>query len=246
MLSFANPLAFKHSGLKGYSLTKAKETSEKIDKERNSKQKEISFGFNLAAKWDDGMSQEFGAKWAGKIKELGKTVASIEDSLDGILSSTGGGVRKLSPGKNLPVTFKILSPSIELSTNWKFAKSDKNNKVGKQVAFKLNADPIIGMEITIDLLMAAAYGINPAVGKIIRTIRDLAKEDKDIGISGDVYIDLVLSGIIKGSMEFNFNTAEDVKKFDGKIATSIFIEAKAGIYIKAKGTILVFEATLEA
>ncbi len=124
--------------------------------------------------------------------------------------------------------------------------------MGTKVDISFNAKPLIGMEMTIDLLclevgavagaITAGGGSQPAMrlykvikGKINTGI-EVGNENLGASIKADVFIDLVISSTIKTTIGFEFNTAGKAKdsKFRLEATNTLKIEIKAGLWIKAE------------
>ena len=76
---------------------------------------------------------------------------------DGITNKTKGKARSISP-KGIPVSFAVKPPNLSLTGDWFLSHPKDDNKiVGTDVTIGLNANPLIDLEITIDLLGALIF-----------------------------------------------------------------------------------------
>ncbi len=72
---------------------------------------------------------------------------------------------------------------------------------------------------------------------------ELGDVDNGMGakITSDVYIDLVISSIVKTTMNFSFNTASDVSGIESKLelTNTLKVELKAGVWAKAEVALVI-------
>ena len=163
--------------------------------------------------------------------------------------------------KGLPITFAVKPPNINFKGIWNLErakiKSTFTEKIGTKVDLSLNADPLIGLEITIDLLCTAVGLVAGAVSggtaapgavRLYGVIKgsmnkgvDFGNDDFGVKATADVYIDLVISSTIKTSIGFSFNTASDKSGSQGKLelTNKLKVELKAGVWVKAEATLVI-------
>jgi len=136
-------------------------------------------------------------------------------------------------------------------------KGNPMGKIGTKVDLSLNADPLIGLEITLDLLCTAVDLVSGAVSggmaargavrlygvikESIHTGTDFGNDDFNVKLNADVYIDLVISSTIKSSLGFSFNTESDKSDSQGKLelTNTLRVELKAGVWIKAEASLVI-------
>lgn len=243
----------------------------KIGAERRWKQKDASFGFKLESEWNKLASGNYQDKedlslaYEGKFKKLYDIFSSLNDISDGITSKTKGTVRKAGL-TGIPIDFKIKPPNLKIEGAWQYAiaKDDEKttNMVGTQVDISVNAKPLIGLEITIDLLGAliigvatvatggAAAGATRGVMTLYNKIKDFMNTGVKIGddkigaeVKADVYIDLVITNTISTNVDFSFNTenkpSDSILKLEA--TNKLKVEAKAGAYVKGKVSIVIIK-----
>ncbi|GAA3508382.1 hypothetical protein GCM10022393_19340 [Aquimarina addita] len=232
----------------------------KIGAENRWKQKDASFGFSLKAEWDINSSGSFGRneelkqEYEKKFKKLFSLFSSIGDMSRGITKKTGGQIRNIG-FKGVPIIFAIKPPNLDIQGIWFLEKLD--NKLGTNVDISFNATPLIGLEMTIDLLclvvggVAGAFtggtGAKPAM-ELYGVLKDVMNTGVDIGdddfgfkASADVYIDLVISSTITTKVGFKFNTVGKAKdsKFALEATNTLKVEIKAGMWVKAEANLII-------
>ncbi|WP_392420413.1 hypothetical protein ACF3OE_03665 [Capnocytophaga canis] len=237
----------------------------KIGTEKRWKQKDASFKFSLKGEWDKynnryKKSAEFKTEYETKFKKLYDLFSSLGNISNGILSETKGTVRKTGL-KGMPVVFAVKPPNLNLSGQWGLEsirmKDDLIEKIGTKVDISFSAEPLIGLEMTIDLLditvgvvagvLSGGSASKPAM-ELVQIIRGKMNTGVDIGndklgIKGnsDVYIDLIISGIIKTDIGFSFNTGNIRNSIQAKIesANVLGVELKAGMWVKGEISLVV-------
>ncbi|GGH19856.1 OmpA family protein [Pedobacter zeae] len=232
----------------------------KIGAERRWKQKDASFGFSLKGEWDKNnnsyqRSKELKAEYETKFKKLFDLFASVGAMSDGITNKTKGQVRNIG-FKGLPMTFAVKPPNLNLKGEWNLEKT-KTDKIGTKVDISFNAEPLIGLEMTIDLLCTAVglvagavSGGTAAPGAVrlygfikdkVNTGIEFGNDDFGAKVSADVYIDLVISSMIKTNIGFSFNTASDKSDEESKLelTNTLKVELKAGVWAKAETNLVI-------
>jgi hypothetical protein len=260
-INLTNDLGVGWTKQSDYKLKELQSKAGKIGAERRWKQKEASIGFSLIAKWNnDKKSKELKHKYETKFKKLYDVFNSLGALSDGITNKTKGAVRSISP-EGLPVSFVVKPPNLSFTGDW-FLSHPKGDKliIGTDVKLTLQASPLIGLEITIDLLGAAVFvagevlslgTMGPQALKLYKKIQKQLKKGINFGndkvgvkTSVDIYMDLIITGTIDVISEFKFNTAGKAKDSDFELASKnkIKIELKVGIKIKGEAVIVIVKA----
>lgn len=269
-LNLTNDLSVKWQNQPESKVKELQKKAGKIGAEKRWQQKDASFGFSLKGEWDKGdsgsfnRSKEFKAEYEAKFKKLYGIFSSIGALSEGITSKTKGQIRNIG-FKGLPMTIAIKPPNLNIKGTWFLEKTKQKNStqevVGTNVDISFNADPLIGLELTIDLLCTAVGLVAGAVsggtaapgavrlygiikGKM-NTGVDFGNDDFGAKVSSDVFIDLVISSVIKTAIGFSFNTANDTgESKKGKLETTntLKLELKAGIWVKAEISLVVVKA----
>lgn len=257
-VNWQNQPASKHKELK----TK----SGKLGAERRWKQKDASFGFSLKSEWERNnagnyqRNKELKAEYETKFKKLYDIFASVGAMSDGITNKTKGQVRNIG-FKGLPMTFAVKPPNLNVKVEWNLERAKKKNaeieRLGTKVDISFNADPLIGLEVTIDLLCTAVGLVAGAVSggtaapgavRLYGFIKDKMNTGAEVGnddfgakVSADVFIDLVISSVIKTSIGFAFNTVSDNSDSEGKLelTNTLKVELKAGVWVKAEANLVI-------
>jgi outer membrane protein OmpA-like peptidoglycan-associated protein len=265
-LNLTNDLSVKWQNKSAEEHKKLQEKAGKIGAERRWKQKEASFGFSLKANWNKtgkdqfARNKEFKASFEKKFKKLYDVFSSVGAMADGITNKTKGNVRNIG-FKNLPMTFAVKPPNINLTGEWKLERAKVKEKaipkIGTKIDIALKAEPLIGLEMTVDLLCTAVGVVAGAVSggtaapgavRLYKLIKDKINTGVDIGnddfgvkASADVYIDLVISSTISTNLSFAFNTESDNSDTASKLelTNKLKVELKAGLWIKAELTIII-------
>ncbi|MFC3158876.1 hypothetical protein ACFOEQ_10420 [Chryseobacterium arachidis] len=260
-LNLTNDLSVKWMNMDPHEHKELQKRSGKIGAEKRWKQKEGSIDFSLKAKWDnDQHENELKYKYETKFKKIYDTFASIGALSDGITNKAKGKVRSISP-KGIPVSFAVKPPNLELSGNWLLKNPKDNNRIiGTEVAIGLKATPLIGLEMTVDLLGALVFAVSgavsggtaaPGVTRLYQEIQGKLKSGIDVGddnagfkASVDIYMDLIISSIIEVDSNFTFNTAGKLKDSDFKISSQskLKVELKVGVKIQGEVSLAIVKA----
>ncbi|CAZ94484.1 hypothetical protein [Zobellia galactanivorans] len=235
------PFAYGFSkGLPKHSVDRKKAIGAAIDAEWAKEEGEMaqSFGWSLKAQWDKGDAVEIGDKFMENIRKTLKMFLKVKGIVDGITTQLRG---------NLPFEFEVKSPAIAISAQWYLKEMDSEtpdfaHKVATMVTVGASANPLIGATFTIDLISTLANVGSPAVEKIVRFIRDNAKEYVEIlfeiRFNGEIKID--------GKLEINTLTPEETTgkiQINGEISVEVELSAKGSTGKFVSGS---FEAELEA
>ncbi|RED25011.1 OmpA family protein [Flavobacterium cutihirudinis] len=267
-LNLTNDLSVKWQNKNEFDVKGLQKKSGKIGAERRWKQKDASIGFSLKAKWDnEKQNKELKAEYETKFKKAYDIFASIGALADGVTNKTKGTVSD-TVSKSIPASFIVKPPNLSFTGDW-FLSHPKDNKtiIGTDVTIGLHAKPLIGLEVTIDLLGAIAFvggeifGLGPGVLKLYNAIQGQLKkgikagdEKNGLSVNVDIYMDLIITSTITINTDIQFNTAGKAK--DAKLLleseTKLKIELKVGVKIKGEAAIVIikikayFEASASA
>jgi len=260
-LNLTNDLSVKWTAQSDYKLKELQSKAGKIGAERRWKQKEASVGFSFKAKWNnDKQTKELKKQYETKIKKLYDIFSSVGALSDAVTNKTKGAVTSISP-KGLPLSFVVKPPNLSFTGEW-YLSHPKDNKLilGTDVKLTLKASPLIGLEVTIDLLGAAVFvageivsfgTAGPQALELYKKIQSKLKKGINIGndkvgvkTSVDIYMDLIITGTISMTSEFKFNTAGKAKDSDFKLASEnkLKLELKVGVKIKGEAVIVIVKA----
>lgn len=183
---------------------------------------------------------------------------------EGITSKTKGSVRSISP-KGIPVSFAVKPPNVKLSGSWyleRVRNKAGNTVLGNSVDINFNADPLIGLEITIDLLGTAVFlaaGIisvgtaAEGITRLYQQLQDFLKEGVNFGNDNakfvanvDIYMDLVITSTIKTGIGFQFNTAGKREESLTKIEATNTLKVELKVGVKIKGEFALVTVTADA
>ncbi len=265
-LNLTNDLSVKWMDQPAPKIKELQRKAGKVGAERRWKQKDASFGFSLKSKWDGTKSgtyqrsKELKAEYESKFKKLYDLFASIGAMSDGITNKTKGQIRNVG-FKGLPMTFAVKPPNLNLKAEWSLERAKKKNveieRVGTKIDITLNADPLIGLEITIDLLCTAVGLVAGAVSggtaapgavRLYGIIKDkmntgaeFGSDDFGANLSADVFIDLIITSEIKTNIGFSFNTVSVGTDTQGKLEmiNTLKVELKAGVWAKAEANLVI-------
>ncbi|WP_159779957.1 OmpA family protein [Flavobacterium sp. 9AF] len=269
-LNLTNELSVKWQNQPETKVKEFQKKAGKIGAEKRWEQKDASFGFSLKGEWDKNdngtfiRNKEFKAEYETKFKKLYSLFSSLGAISEGITSKTKGQIRNMG-FKGLPMTIAVKPPNLNIKGVWSLEKTTKKNNtqkvIGTNVDISFNADPLIGLELTIDLLctavglVAGAVSGGTAAPGAVR-LYSIIKGKMNTGISAgndsvgfkassDVYIDLIISSVIKTAIGFSFNTENDTgESTKGKLelTNTLKLELKAGIWVKAELSLIVVKA----
>jgi outer membrane protein OmpA-like peptidoglycan-associated protein len=262
-INLTNDLSVKWMNMDPHEHKELQKKAGKIGAEKRWKQKDAAFGFSLKAKWEnDKQEQELKYEYEAKFKKLYDLFSSIGALSDGITNKTKGKIRSVS-AKGIPVSFIVKPPNLELTGDWFLSHPKDNNKIlGTDISIGFNAQPLIGLEITIDLLGAIIFGVSgffsggtaaKGVTELYQRIQGKLKDGIEVGdeknglkANVDIYMDLIISNTISIDTGIkNFNTAGRAKdsKFELKAENKLKVELKVGIKIKGEAAIVIIKVT---
>lgn len=255
-LNLTNDLGVKWQNLDSKEHKDWQRKAGKMGAEKRWKQKDASFDFSLKATWDnDKKTDEFKYKYETKIKKLYDVFASIGALSEAITNKTKG----CSP-TGIPMTFAVKPPNLTFSANWYLQRpKEKTGEIGTYVKINLNAQPLIGLEVTIDLLGTAIFvgssivGAGPGVTQLYQRIQGKLKKgvkfgNDDVAFKAniDIYMDLVITQTINLNSEVEFNTKGNFKE-NGKVKvesnSKLKVELKVGIKIKGELSVVILTVT---
>ncbi len=265
-LNLSNSLAVKWQNLSPAQHKKMQSNAGKIGAEKRWKQTDIDFGVVLAAKWDKNLStSNYGSnldvtlKWEDKIKQFYKIFSQLKEASKIIAGKTKSTATK-TVGKKFPLDVDVLPPNLCLGAEWQLERGIKKNietkELGTLLKFYFKAEPLIGIELTFDLLNAAVASVaSPAAALIFSEIRDWLKgddEDEDTsGITIDLYLNLIVFGTIQiPALALQYNTASDTTDPNQEATldatATIGLKLEAGLVVKAKAVVIVGEFYAQA
>lgn len=264
-LNLTNDLSVKWQNFSPAEHKEMQRKAGKIGAERRWEQKEASFGFSLKSEWNfkgtaPGSHDEFKKEHEGKFKKIYDLFSSFGAIADGITNMTKGTVRNIGV-TNTPVSFVVKPPNLALTATWKLQRAKKGNapiaKLGTRIDIGFHAQPLIGLEMTVDLIGAfvglAAGAISggsaaPGAVRLYNLIKDklkvglkLGNDDVGFRANVDVYMDLIISSTIMTDVGFGFNTVSTTKEdtFKLELDNKLGVELKAGVMIKGELSVLV-------
>ena len=265
-LNLTNDLSIKGQNLSKDKLKDLQKKAGKLGAERRWEQKEASWKMSLKCEWNKaGQKKQYETKDISfKFKKFYDLFASIGNMADAITNKTKGFIRNVG-FKNAPATFEIKPPNLNVEAIWYLKRAHHKKtaieKIGTQIEFNISAKPLIGLEMTIDLLGLAVAAVAGAFSEgtasrpalqLYQKIKDVMNKgvsagDDDFGVKvqADVYIDLVISSVINlDQVNFSFNTVSDGSdtKVNLETAAKLKAEIKAGMYVKAQVSLVVVTA----
>lgn len=270
-LNLTNDLSVKWQNKNEFDEKALQKKSGKIGAERRWKQKDASIGFSLKAKWDnDKQNKELKAEYETKFKKIYDVFNSIGALADGVTNKTKGKISN-TVSKSIPASFIVKPPNLSFTGDWFLSHPKDNDKiVGTDVTIGLHAKPLIGLEVTIDLLGTLIIGAAGVIsgGTAIKGVADLynliqktlkkgikaGDEKNGLSASVDIYMDLIITNTITIDADFKFNTAGKAKdsKFEIKAENKLKVELKVGVKIKGEAAVVIikvkayFEASASA
>jgi outer membrane protein OmpA-like peptidoglycan-associated protein len=228
----------------------------RIGAEKRWEYTKIDFGVVLEANWNKsgatyGGHYDATLKYSEKIKWLFNVFASLKELSKAITDTTKGTVKKLPMG----LSISMLQPNFCLGAEWQLQRGQRElkkiNEIGTEIKFYFKADPLIGLEVKIDLLDAAVQGVagfltggaaNLAAKKVFDDFRDWMSEEEGSVFSGKMYIDLIITGTIQGETNLTINTKSDQNIANAKLGATLKAEIDAGVEVRGKITVMGVEA----
>jgi outer membrane protein OmpA-like peptidoglycan-associated protein len=250
-VNLSNKLSVKWQKLSKERHAEMRSNALKLANEAKGKYTEVDFGFKLEAKFDKNKDGVYGSnrdltfKYTDKIKKLFSLISSVKEISQGITSVTKGKISKTKSGTNLPFIVEMLPPVFHFGTEWEADVDSQHKEIGTKIILYLQAEPFVGLSLTIDLLcMALQAGVAVATGgtgnaaalKIFKEVREWAEEgyeSENVKISLKMYIDLVITGTIEGKIDGTFSTVNKSKEANFELASKLGVELKAGLNLRA-------------
>ncbi len=225
----------------------------KLGVEKGSKRTDIDFGAILVGNWNKSSQDKyhdvfnFTAKFDARIEQLYEIFSQLRDVSSIITKKTKSKTTKVV-GKKMPFGVEVVPPNFSLGAEWKLARAVKNSKktkdLGTYIKFYFKAKPLIGLDLTLDLLQMAIGATGPAA-PILSAIRYWLDDD-DQSLSIDLFVNLIVFGKIEiPNLQLSYNTASDNTDPDRKVsldaAATVGLRFEAGILVKAKMVVMVAE-----
>ena len=132
-------------------------------------------------------------------------------------------------------------PNISAEIKWSYAISEDYFTIGRKISLKFQADPLIGIEWSLNLLEVGVNLVSPGLGTLLQAILDFTKES--------LYIEfkLYVKGTISLSIDGSINTAAKPK--DSMVINNPQANAKLAIELVASAKVnvdvLFFEFGIE-
>lgn len=161
-------------------------------------------------------------------KEFNERVKSDNEAIQ--YSGRKPNSSKYRPAKlPIPVNMKILSPMLFIGGTWQY-DVNSSNKLSRKGTIKLEADPLLGVELKLDLIACSQYIL--AVGQVISAIikgKEALEELVHIATDGkvDVSLDIEFNIYVKGAIKLKGDLA--ISDDDKKIALEMVGNIKFGI-----------------
>lgn len=137
---------------------------------------------------------------------------------------------KYRPAKlPIPINMKIQSPMLFIGGTWQY-DVNSNNKLSRKGTIKLEADPLLGVELKLDLIACSQYIL--AVGQVISAIiKGKEALEKLVHIASDgkveVSLDLEFNIYVKGAIKLKGDLA--ISDDDKTIALEVVGNLKFGV-----------------
>ncbi|AXO79615.1 OmpA family protein [Olleya aquimaris] len=259
-LNLSNSPSVKWTNLGGAKHREMQEKAGKIGAEQRWKQVEVDFGVILEAQWNKIAEDNYETKeeltltFDSKIRKIYSVFAQLKE-ISSIVTSKTKGKAIDTLGKRFPLGVEVLPPNFCLGAEWQLARGIKNHKelreLGTDIKFYFKAQPLIGLELTLDLLQLALGATGPAA-PILIGIRDwLAPDGDDDNFYIDMYVNIKLFGTINiDDLSLAYNTASDEtdpsRKAQLDASATIGVTLEAGIMVKATAAVIVGEFYVEA
>lgn len=264
-LNLSNPLELTWQGPAQMSpgrIDELRAAAKKLGDADYNKTTGIDFGVKLSSSWNKQGDiyrgkEEYTLKFKKEIKTLYSLISSVKEISRGIISNTGGAPRKTGFGTSTSLIVKVLAPKFVVGLEWKLARGSKKNvatsEIGTEYKIYFHSEPLIGLELTVDLLNLVLKGAsmaatgNTVAADVFIMVKDWASKgykSEKAEISFDMYIDLVLTGTIAGGVkDIIINTASDRLQVDGELKSQITATLQAGVTLKAKLVLIEAESS---
>ncbi|MDR2275051.1 MAG: OmpA family protein [Sphingobacterium sp.] len=234
-----------------------KKTAQSLGKSYDEKTSGIDWGVELNADWNHNgtkytKNDNYTLKFEGKIKDVFNLITSVRDITRALGTATGGKVRKMPFVGKIPLQVSILAPKFAIALEWYLAhgkkKNVETNNLGTEFLLDVYSDPIIGLEITFDLLGLAVTAASVAAtgNTVAADLFDYVRRWSEKGVKNkyaevklNMYLDAVFTGTVSGGVKNGIiNTASDQVQLEAQLETKIGVTLKAGIVTSAKAMFL--------
>ncbi|WP_128332108.1 OmpA family protein [Apibacter sp. HY039] len=214
------------------------------------KQTNIKWGVILEAQWNKNGEkyldkQDATFKYESKIKAFYNIFGGLKEISKVITDVTKGGIRQATPEASYKIEMK--PPNFSIGSEWELIRGDvdkvKQPKLGTLLNFFFKAEPLIGLEITIDLLAGlleagstylSGGSANKVVLKVYHEVKDWAAK---AGI--DFRMDLIITGMINGEANLEINTQSNTQtQARAELSTRLSIQLIAEIIIEGEYVIV--------
>lgn len=259
-LNLSNSPSVKWANLGAAKHREMQRKAGEIGAEQRWQQVEIDFGVILEAQWNKlsettyETKEELTLTFDSKIRKIYSIFAQLKE-ISSIVTSKTKGKAIDTLGKRFPVGVEVLPPNFCLGAEWQLARGIKNHKelreLGTLIKFYFKAQPLIGLELTLDLLQLAMGATGPAAPILIGIREWLAPDGDDDNFYIDMYINIKLFGTINiDDLSLSYNTASDntdpERKAQLDAGVTIGLTLEAGILVKASATVIVGKFYIEA
>jgi hypothetical protein len=194
---------------------------------------QTSFSLALECKWNKTETAKLDQKLADNIKLFVRALLKIKNFVDQVTgkdkgnSTEGLSADLLDRIKRKPLSIEIQSPKLSVAAGWKYEfgrkENYKNHVLATTYEIKAKADPLIGVEATIDLI---AWGkkLHPAANSVITSLDLLA-----YAANAEVRFDLIFYGklIIEGNTTLSSLKKDGQLKAEGRFGFKLILLATA-------------------
>ncbi len=169
---------------------------------------------------EDGIAKSVSIEFKKEIEKIEK-ISTISKQLQSHLAIIGNG------GKTEPVSFTIKFPNLKFSYQGSWVEIPGSPLCDFQNELSIMFDPLIGVDIDVDIIAAAAIAIGGPLGKLVMYIRKLAKKNIDISFN------FILGGEASGGWTGKYNKNEKVwKSSDTELTVKISATLTAKVAAK--------------
>jgi hypothetical protein len=254
-LNLSKPLAVSWSGLDTPGRKAMLSTNAHLINQKKYEYTEAAIGGALTAHWNKMSENKYehsfdvSAQWEDKFKWLHRFTKRLKNLDNGITKQTRGTASNYTGG--LPVRAEMLSPKISIGAEWQLARGEKANVIlsslGTQVKIYVIANPLIGLQIKIDLLDAAIRAGSVAVtgNTVAADLFEYSRKWAEKGYESDRFLlnftmalDVIIQGVITGDGSITWNTNSDVVEGAFKPSAKIGVKLEAKLELNAKAIIV--------
>ena len=191
----------------------------------------IKIGLGLKAEWNNGKQKaDLVANFKEKIEPAAEMLATSVEVIQNVINIC----RNVAKGTSIPLTFGVEYPKIEAVASWYLKREPEHLQVAVVGEISFGAKPLIGANVTIDLIAAIVTAVSyattgsPAIVKIVETISKAGKRvGAEISAEAKFYgqLEVILS-------DLGINSITGIKggkaMIGGKMGLKVTIKAKAG------------------